>query len=57
MNRETFMEREGIYQIRRYLVGRYSVTLHDGRIGVGQTVDEALENAKRPDAVRLEIAA
>lgn len=57
MNRESFMEREGIHQIRHYLAGRYSVTLHDGRIGVGQTVDEALAKAKRPDADSVRRAA
>lgn len=57
MNRETFMEREGIYQIRHYLSGPFSVTLHDGRIGVGRTVDEALAKAKAPDADSVREAA
>jgi len=40
------MESEEIYQIRRYLQGRYSVTLQDGRRGIGGTVGEALRIAK-----------
>lgn len=57
MNLSEIMEREGIYQIRRYLVGRFSVTLDDGRIGVGQDVGEALVKAKRPNADSVELAA
>lgn len=57
MTRETFMEREGIYQIRFYRVGRISVTLHDGRIGVGATVGEALANAKQEGAQSVLVAA
>lgn len=57
MNLSEIMEREGIYQIRRYLVGRFSVTLDDGRIGVGQDVGEALVKAKRPDADSVREAA
>lgn len=40
------MRRESIYQVRHYQVGRFSVTLQDGRRGVGLTVGEALEKAK-----------
>lgn len=36
---------ENIRQIRNYY-GRFSVELHDGRMGIGATVGEALNNAK-----------
>ena len=47
VNLSAIMEREGIYQVRRYLEGRFTVQLHDGRSGIGGSVGEALSNAKR----------
>ncbi len=39
------MLEEGIFQIRNYY-GRFSVELHNGHMGIGATVAEALDNAK-----------
>lgn len=47
VNLSEIMEREGIYQIRCYKAGFFSVILHDDRRGDGQTVGEALSNAQR----------
>lgn len=49
-NLSALMEREGIYQVRRYLEGRFTVRLHDGRSGIGGSVREALQAAKRSAA-------
>lgn len=51
------MQREGIERITSYLVGRYSVMLHDGRFGVGKSVGEALDKAKAADADNIKMAA
>lgn len=47
VNLTAIMERENIDKIERYVAGRISVVLRDGRIGVGLSVGEALNNAKR----------
>lgn len=52
MNLTALIEREGIAKIERY-VNRYSVVLNDGRLGIGATVGEAIEKAKRPDAMNI----
>jgi hypothetical protein len=47
VNLTAIIDREGIESVRKWLGGlRYSVTLDDGRHGVGRTVGEALEKAK-----------
>lgn len=44
-------EREGIRKVERWrALNQYSVTLFDGRLGIGPTVGEALAKAKMPDA-------
>lgn len=43
----------GIYQVRYYLEGRFSVRLRDGRFGTGKTISEALANAQQPEAVNV----
>jgi hypothetical protein len=47
------MERDGIEKIKRHLGGWYLVRLFDGRCGSGNSVGEALGNAKSPEAVRI----
>lgn len=47
INLTAIMERENIDRIGRYPLGRFSVVLMDGRIGVGCSVGEALERAKQ----------
>lgn len=52
------MERDGIETVRRWpLARRYSVTLVDGRNGVGVTVGEALAKALKADAENIRRAA
>jgi hypothetical protein len=43
------MQRENIAKVETYL-HLFSVVLKDGRFGVGETVGEALDKAKKPDA-------
>jgi hypothetical protein len=43
------IRREGIEKIGLY-VNRFSVVLFDGRLGIGETVGEALAKAKQADA-------
>tara|TARA_R100001530_G_scaffold32024_1_gene25169 strand:+ start:196 stop:372 length:177 start_codon:yes stop_codon:yes gene_type:complete len=43
----------GIYQVRYYLEGRFSVQLRDGRSGIGATVSEALANAQQQPTVQV----
>lgn len=50
------MLEEGIRQIRNYY-GRFSVQLHDGRMGTGASVPEALENAKAGQCDLTRVAA
>lgn len=47
-----YMEANGIESIR-LRVGRPLVVLSDGRAGAGPEVSIALEQARKPDAVRL----
>lgn len=47
------MEAEGLYQIRHYAKApRFSVQTHDGRIGQGATIRDAIDNASH-----IEVAA
>lgn len=48
------MAEAGIYQVRYYLEGRFSVRLRDGRFGTGKTITEALAKAQHPDAVNVQ---
>ena len=50
------MIEEGIYQIRCYRAGAFSVQLHDGSLGVGETVSEALDKAKAGNVNVLRVA-
>ena len=51
INLTALIEREGIDRIRHYrALEKFSVVLIDGRLGIGPTVGEALEQAKSPDA-------
>ena len=56
VNLTSIMEREGIYTIKRWNVGPYSVELRDGRSGTGATVGEALAKAKADDLSWLRVA-
>lgn len=50
-NLTALMEREGIEKVQHYkALGKWSVVLHDGRLGEGLTVGLALDDAKRADA-------
>jgi hypothetical protein len=50
------MQRENIAKVERF-AHRFSVVLMDGRIGIGASVGEALDKAKRPDAENVRRAA
>ena len=39
------MEREGIFQIRRYPGSNFTVELYDRRTGQGKTIREAIDTA------------
>lgn len=54
---ESFMEANGIHKIGRWPVGRYSVELSDGRIGVGIGIAKALREARKPRAASVRKAA
>ena len=49
MNSKTIaeaMEREGVFQLRRWMDGQFSVELRDGRKGYGKTFRAAINDAK-----------
>jgi hypothetical protein len=51
VNLTAIFERDGIRKIERYkALGKFSVTLRDGRIGIAETVGDALEAALQPNA-------
>jgi deoxyxylulose-5-phosphate synthase len=49
VNLTEIMRREGIAKIEDYVV-RFSVILKDGRMGIAETVGQALAKARKPDA-------
>jgi hypothetical protein len=55
VNLTAIFERDDIRKIERHkALGKFSVTLWDGRIGVGVTVGEALAAAHKPDAENVD---
>lgn len=49
--------RHDIEKIERQVAGRFVVVLQDGRIGIAQSIAEALARAEAPDAENVRRAA
>lgn len=53
VNLTRLMLRNDVVCVKRWIAGRFSVELQDGRLGIGASVGEALEKAKAPDASNI----